>query len=89
MDLSFQSKLLVGAKDSTPFHSMLLLKLSGSDYNILSKKGSENTHANALSRNISIEIMEVYGALLTLIFTQENTRIAGYETKNSNMLSRV
>ena len=54
----FSLKYLLEQKISTPFQSKLLPKLLGLDYNILYRKGSENTVADALSRNTSAEIME-------------------------------
>ena len=55
----FSLKYILEQKISTPIQSKLLPKLLGLDYEIVYKKGKENTAADSLSRITSAQLMEL------------------------------
>jgi len=55
----FRLKYIIEQKISTPIQSRLLPKLLGLDYEIVYRKGKENTTADSLLRVTSAQLLEL------------------------------
>ena len=76
----FNLKYILEQKISTPLQSKLLPKLLGLDYDIVYKKGKENTVADSLSTISSAQLME-----LTLIYIDAKPLIINLKRGGSSI----